>query len=184
MRIAYADPPYPGCAHYYKNHPDFDGEVDHAELVARMNAEYDSWVLHTGSAQLKQVLALCPDDVRILVWTKGWASFKPGVEVKYAWEPIIVRNERRGRTLPMVRDWMMCNVTTAATGAVIVGQKPEALCHWIFECLGLTDQDEVVDLFPGSGAVGRAWEAWRSQGSLLVEKSPILERLNLDGLAS
>jgi hypothetical protein len=149
---------------HYGDHPDYAGEVDHAELIARMEADYDAWVLHTGSAQLREVLALCPDDVRILVWTKGWASFKPGVPIKYAWEPIIIRNERgRGRALPMVRDWMMCNVTTAATGAVIAGQKPRALCDWIFECLGLGPDDELDDLFPGSGAVSDAWTAWRSQ---------------------
>ena len=41
MRIAYADPPYPGCAHLYADHPDYAGEVDHADLLARLNAEYD-----------------------------------------------------------------------------------------------------------------------------------------------
>lgn len=25
MRIAYADPPYPGMAHLYKDHPDYGG---------------------------------------------------------------------------------------------------------------------------------------------------------------
>ena len=31
MRIAYADPPYPGCAHLYRGHPDYAGEVDHVK---------------------------------------------------------------------------------------------------------------------------------------------------------
>lgn len=35
-RMAYADPPYPGKAGYYRDHPDYGGEVDHAELVARL----------------------------------------------------------------------------------------------------------------------------------------------------
>lgn len=38
MRIAYADPPYPGCAHLYKDHPDYGGEVDHVELLQRLEA--------------------------------------------------------------------------------------------------------------------------------------------------
>ena len=29
MKIAYADPPYIGCAHLYRDHPDYAGEVDH-----------------------------------------------------------------------------------------------------------------------------------------------------------
>jgi hypothetical protein len=39
MRIGYADPPYIGCAHLYKDHADFSGEVDHAELVDRLESE-------------------------------------------------------------------------------------------------------------------------------------------------
>lgn len=35
MRIAYADPPYPGQSKLYRNHPDYAGEVDHAALQWR-----------------------------------------------------------------------------------------------------------------------------------------------------
>ena len=58
MRIAYADPPYPGCAHLYKNHPDYAGEVDHAALVHRLETEFDGYVLHTACTTLAQVLEL------------------------------------------------------------------------------------------------------------------------------
>lgn len=34
MKIAYADPPYIGCAHLYRDHPDYAGEVDHARLMS------------------------------------------------------------------------------------------------------------------------------------------------------
>ena len=30
LRLAYADPPYPGKAWLYRGHPDYAGEVDHA----------------------------------------------------------------------------------------------------------------------------------------------------------
>jgi hypothetical protein len=33
LRLAYADPPYPGKARLYQDHPDYGGEVDHAELT-------------------------------------------------------------------------------------------------------------------------------------------------------
>jgi hypothetical protein len=29
--------------------------------------------------------------------------------------------------------------------------------------MGCLPDDELVDLFPGSGAVSRAWDTWRSQ---------------------
>ena len=29
IKVAYADPPYIGCANLYKDHKDFGGEVDH-----------------------------------------------------------------------------------------------------------------------------------------------------------
>jgi hypothetical protein len=168
MRIAYADPPYPGCAHLYPEKT----EVDHKALISNMMRDYDGWVLHTGSVQLKQVLALCPDDVRILTWTKGWASFKPGASIKYAWEPVMLwhpRPRETGSGKPFVRDWIMCNVVTNRVGAIVqdfTGGKPEQVCTWIFECMGLSPDDELDDLFPGTGAVLRAWEKWRSQRTL------------------
>ena len=46
MKIAYADPPYIGCAHLYRDHPDYAGEVDHARLIERLERDYDGWILH------------------------------------------------------------------------------------------------------------------------------------------
>ena len=40
------------------------------------------------------------------------------------------------------------------------GAKPAAVCRWIFELLGAAPGDTLDDLFPGSGAVGRAWTAF------------------------
>lgn len=67
MRIAYADPPYPGCAHLYASHPDFAGEVDHAALVTRLNAEFDGWILHTHVPGLAIVAPLPPPCSRLRV---------------------------------------------------------------------------------------------------------------------
>ena len=47
LRLAYADPPYPGQAGIYREHPDYAGEVDHQELVMRL-ASYDGWALSTS----------------------------------------------------------------------------------------------------------------------------------------
>ena len=59
MRIGYADPPYIGCAHLYKDHPDYAGEVDHAELIARLERDFDGWVLH-AAATPKSMAVLAP----------------------------------------------------------------------------------------------------------------------------
>ncbi len=163
MRVAYADPPYPGMAHYYKDHPDYAGEVDHAALVDRLVAEFpDGWALSTASTTFRQVLLICPSDVRVGAWVKPFASFKPGVNPAYAWEPVIFRGGRqhRSRDEQTVRDWCSSPITLQRG---LTGAKPEAVCFWIFAFLGLGLNDELVDLFPGTGAVSVAWRRWQQQ---------------------
>ena len=65
--LAYADPPYPGKARLYQDHPDYGGEVDHAELIERL-AAYDGWALSTSAEALPAVLAVCPLGVRVAAW--------------------------------------------------------------------------------------------------------------------
>ncbi len=45
----------------------------------------------------------------------------------------------------------------ARGGGDLIGRKPLAFCAWLFEALGMLPGDELVDLFPGTGIVGRAW---------------------------
>ena len=42
----------------------------------------------------------------------------------------------------------------------VVGAKPAVFCRWLFDLLGAACGDTLDDLFPGSGAVGRAWLAY------------------------
>lgn len=164
LTIAYADPPYPGMARLYRGHPDYAGEVDHAALIARLESEFDGWVLHTASTTLRSVLPLCPDGTRLAAWVKPFASFKPGVDPAYAWEPVLWRGGRkRPRSVPTIRDWIAEPITLRRG---LTGAKPEAVVWWACEMLGMHADDTLVDLFPGSGAVGRAWEAWRAQRPL------------------
>lgn len=163
MRIAIADPPYVGqSAKHYRDHPDYAGEVDHEALIARLMADFPGgWALCCSSPSLRYLLPLCPEDVRVLAWVKPFASFKPGVNPAYAWEPVIVRGGRkRTRDQETVRDWLAANITLKRG---VSGAKPEAFCFWLFEVLGMQPQDEMADLFPGSGAVTRAWKRWQSQ---------------------
>jgi hypothetical protein len=169
MKIGYADPPYPGCAHLYKDHPDFAGEVDHKELIERLERDYDGWILHTSSVALKQILPLIPDNARVMSWVKGFAAFKKNVSVAYAWEPVIVKPARKpvvSKRLVM-RDWVECSITLKRG---LTGAKPEKVCHWAFEVVGAHPEDELHDMFPGTGAVGKAWKSWQGLFYLPVAK--------------
>jgi hypothetical protein len=167
VRLAYADPPYPGCAHLYRDHPDYAGEVDHAALIEHL-VTYDGWVLHTSSVALRDVLPLCPTEARVMPWVKPFCAFKRNVPVAYAWEPCIVKAARKPEVTGRVvmRDWI-AEPMTMKRG--LTGAKPEAVCRWLFEVMGAHPDDTLDDLFPGTGAVADAWEAWRRQPCLSVE---------------
>jgi len=164
MRVAYADPPYPGqSAKHYRDHPDFAGEVDHAALLRQLTSEYEHWALSTASSTLQYVLCLpeCPDDVRIAAWVKPFCAFKVNVNPAYSWEAVIFRGGRkRARSDDTIRDFVSTPITL---NRGVVGAKPAVFCYWLFELMGMRKGDELVDLFPGSGAVQRAWERWQCQ---------------------
>lgn len=163
MRFAYGDPPYIGQARKHYG-PDAK-EVNHELLIAHLN-EFDAWALSLSSPTLRIILPLCPDDVRVCAWVKPFASFKPGVNPGYAWEPVIVRGGRKlGKEVATVRDYVSANITLQRGTS---GAKPDAFCSWLFAFVGLTPEDEFTDLFPGSGAVGRAWDQWKNQQRLIA----------------
>jgi len=177
-RIGYADPPYPGCSHLYRDHPDYAGEVDYAALIDRLQADYDGWVLHTAATPAALAL-LAPlvekTGARWMAWTKGFAAFKRNVPVAYAWEPVIVKPVRKpivSKRLVM-RDWIACPITLKRG---LTGAKPEAVCHWAFEMLSARPDDVLDDMFPGTGAVALAWRSWGLKFVLPVD-GPLFERI-------
>lgn len=168
-RVGYADPPYPGMSGFYKDHPDYGGEVDHAQLLRDL-AGYDGWCLHTASTTLIEVVRGYEgdlDDVRVMAWVKPFASFKKHVAVAYAWEPVLVKaaRPRSFDGYSTIRDWLACPITLKRG---LTGVKPEQVCKWLFDAMGCEPGDELVDMFPGSGAVGRAWDSWCAQGRLVA----------------
>ena len=171
VKVAYADPPYPGCAHLYRDHPDYAGEVDHHALSFQLR-EYDGWCLHTSSVALPSVLdhleVAHHENYRVMAWVKPFAAFKANVSVAYAWEPVLVKAARKPVVKPGMtyRDFISEPITLKRG---LTGAKPEAVCRWLFEVMGCEPDDELVDLYPGIGAVTRAWDSWRSQLSLLAE---------------
>ena len=161
MTMAYADPPYLGMAWAY-DHPEsnvYDTIDGHRAIVERLCADYpDGWAMSLHSPSLRHILPLCPEDCRVGAWVKPFCSFKPGVNPAYTWEPVIWRGGRkRTRSESSVRGYVACNITLRAG---FFGAKPEGFCFWVFSLLGLRPGDTFDDLFPGSGAVGRAWGAY------------------------
>jgi len=164
MTFAYADPPYIGQA---KRHYDCP-EIDHKALIERLVRDFpDGWALSCSSPTLDQILPLCPPGWRIGAWCKSFCAFKRNVRPAYAWEPVVYwggRNPMNGhraiipelngkQTTP--KDFIVEPITLQKG---LVGAKPEKVCRWILDLLNVQPGDEVVDLFPGTGVMGRIAE--------------------------
>jgi hypothetical protein len=156
-RFCYADPPYPGLARrYYRDQPTYAGEVDHAALIARLETGgYLGWALSTSARALRDVLSLCPADVRVCAWVKPHAIPPKTRGLHNAWEPLIIRGGRQ--TPPGRADWL--RAYAARGGGTLPGRKPLAFCTWMFALLGMRPGDALDDVFPGTGIVSAAWRA-------------------------
>jgi hypothetical protein len=161
-RLAYADPPYPGNAHLDRGHPDYAGEVDHATLIQRLQG-YDGWALSTSARALPAVLALCPPGVRVAAWHRGPRPTRSRHPLS-AWEPVIYHGHGSADTTtidPHRADSLVHGVAPMTTlPGRVIGAKPAAFCRWLFALLAADLVDSFEDLFPGSGAVTRAWAAF------------------------
>lgn len=166
LRLAYADPPYPGKAkECYGSHPDFAGEVDHAALFVVLEA-FDGWALSTSADALPDVLALAPAGSQVAAWFRGArppASYAP----LNAWEPVIYRG---GRAYLSPVDERRLDALVhhsrprTSDPRRVIGAKPGAFCFWMFDLLGALPGDELVDLFPGSGGVSLCWDLYVKGG--------------------
>lgn len=159
-RFAYADPPYIGQAkRLYGRHKDYAGEVDHAELINRLERDYDGWALSLSMKSLPEILKLCPDNVLTLAWFKPIAP-PLGDHRRYAWEPVIMRPVRfyGPGYVPTAVVSSPPGFTFRETPAThVIGEKPEGFAHWVFASAGLKLDDEMIDMYPGSGAINKAW---------------------------
>jgi len=176
MRFAYADPPYIGQAKRHYSADPLCAEVDHAELIQRLCRKFpDGWALSASSPSLGQILPLLPPGYRIAAWCKSFCAFKRNVRPAYAWEPVIFwggRNPMGGyrATIPekngkqtTPKDFHVAPITLKKG---LVGAKPESVCRWILDLLNVQPGDEVVDLFPGTGVMGRVAEEITQQKGL------------------
>ncbi len=162
--LAYADPPYLGCGKLYKKHHQeamlWDDLEQHRSLIDSLS-QYDAWAMSLSSSTLQRILPLCPADVRVAAWVKPFASFKPNVNPGYCWEPVIFRGSRkRERQDETVRDFLSANITLQKG---LTGAKPIAFCLWILDLLGYESEDELIDIFPGTGAMAQALDIFKGQ---------------------
>lgn len=169
LRLAYADPPYPGCAkRYYGKEATFKGEVDHEVLLAEL-ITYDGWALSTSRKALRDILALCPPDAIPcpFIKTKGAPiSRGPGNIHEYV---IVVPGRYRQPGPP---DAFVGGVPRQE-GAYLMGRKSISFANWIFQLLGASPVDRLHDLYPGTGIIEKCWKEFCRAGRRLeLEEAP------------
>lgn len=171
-RFAYADPPYPGLAERYYG----QAEVSLEDLLSRLEAgPYDGWALSTSSAALQDVLASCPPGVRVGVWVRPTRWVVSTAPLR-AWEPVVFAGGRPLKpVVPGLADVLIWKGRQHSYPRAVVGMKPAAFAEWIFRMLGAARGDILDDLYPGSGAVGRAWRLY--QGTATPAPHDIPSRL-------
>lgn len=174
MRFAYADPPYIGQARKHYSHDVNCAEVDHGALFRRL-VEYDGWALSLSSPSLEEIMHLArvnvgKDVVRVGGWFKPFAVFKPNVNPGYTWEPVIFYPGPRKRTRaePTTRDWVEaedpdCIKANITLKKGLAGAKPEPFCRWLPDLMGMTPDDTLDDLYPGTGVVTATFEMWKRE---------------------
>jgi len=110
-------------------------------------------------------LPLCPLSVRVCAWRRRLRAGRSRRALS-AWEPLLVVE---GRPLSVDGPQELLDVLDyrgrydAFPGAM-VGMKPPEFTVWMFRQLGARAGDELTDLFPGSGAISRAWDLYASRG--------------------
>lgn len=160
MKFAYADPPYLGLAHVYKKlHPEahvWDDPETHRRLIGRLIDEYpDGWAMSLSMQSLREILPMCPSDIRVMAWVKPFAPFRPDYSIAFCWEPVVLRGGRKQtRQERTVRDYLSEPIRLKAGGS-LAGEKPPAFGHWILDALNVKYGDTVDDLFPGTGVIGQ-----------------------------
>lgn len=184
MRLAIADPPYLGRAALWYGgkgrskqgtagravgrgdlapefHPDaheWDDPVKHIELMVALEEEFDGWAVSCSGKTLAPLIGTADRlGAKLGIWHVTNA-IPDGARVRSVWEAVFYRvpdSRRAVGTGHRVTDVL----SAAHPRSGFVGSKPSAWTHWVLDVLGyVPGEDEVVDVFPGSGAVSRAMD--------------------------
>ena len=176
MRLIIADPPYPPfvgvgglknrASRWYgtgqrsaKDRPSdqhsdaasWDDPARHRQLVGDLMRDADGWALATSPDGLAVYHPL-PLGCRVMIWHKPNAQ--PGSHrILSRWEPVIVFPPKGRRTnrggVGAVSDVLVA----MAPRRGFIGAKPPEWTAWVLAALTYQSGDEVIDMFPGSGAV-------------------------------
>lgn len=179
MRLAIADPPYPphvgvggtrprasrwygdkahtlgrGCypSDYDPSAGEWDNPSRHRELIEYLVAEFDGFAIATSPDGVDAYWPLPPASKR-MAWVKPNATPGPS-RLHGKWEAVILyppagrRSSRNG--IGCVPDVLI----EPKRNDGFAGAKPEAWTRWVLDAMSYDpNTDEVVDMFPGSGAV-------------------------------
>ena len=158
MQFAYADPPYFGYSvrYYGDQHPEawvYDTKEGHLALLDRLKEEYPGrWALSCMPGDLRWLLPECPVSARVGVYIK--TNARPSADrIAQVWEPVIYdapRSTSRGRGC--VKDVVSCGYGPS-NKRITIGAKPAEFTRWLLALLNVAPDDELVDMFSGSGAV-------------------------------
>jgi hypothetical protein len=131
----------------------WDDLTEHRRLIERLTADYDGWAIATTPDGLGAYHPL-PVSARVMAWVRP-NGMPGGQRIISRWEPVIVfvPEGRRGRGEEFVADVLVA----AAPRRGFAGAKPAEWTRWVLAALGYDSAaDELVDVFPGSGAVAAA----------------------------
>ena len=140
------------------NHPDasdWDNPDRHEELVHQLIDNYDGWVIAMAHDNLRDYIPMIPARVpiKIIIWHKP-QNMPGGGRVWNCYEPAIVRIPEGRRSSGGVGLQTKDIATISRINNGFPGAKPAAWTRWVLEVMGyVPDEDEVDDLFSGSGAV-------------------------------
>lgn len=141
-------------ADFHPEAGEWDSPARHRLLLEHLRDEFDGWAIATTPDGLDHYRPL-PVPCRTMAWIKPRAM-PTAHALTSSWEAVIVYPPE-GRRRRRVDGHQVRDVLVApARGDGFIGSKPPAWTRWVLDALGYDqDVDEVVDLFPGSGAVGR-----------------------------
>jgi hypothetical protein len=184
MRLAIADPPYPPFtgsggrknrasrwygtgqrsstdrpADVHDRAAEWDDPARHRQLLADLLDGFDGFAIATPPDGIAAYGPL-PAELRIMAWVKPNAT--PGAHrLRSMWEAVLLFTPE-GRRSNRDGAGMVPDVLTAPAPRVgFHGAKPPAWTWWVLDALGYHDDDDVTDVFPGSGLVDLALRSRR-----------------------
>lgn len=142
-------------------HPEaakWDDLNSHRELILHLVENFDGWAIATTPDGLGAYHPL-PMNAQVMAWVRPNA-IPGGGRLIERWEAVIlyIPEERRTRAGARVSNVLVENAPSARHGRrSFVGSKPAEWTRWVLDALGyVPGTDELVDMFPGSGAVSAA----------------------------